>query len=334
MKDFSTRWVNLTSAKLGAQALACSDDFFAPMERMLHDQAPVFIEDKYDDNGKWMDGWESRRKRIAGHDWCIVKMARPGAIHGVEIDTAHFTGNYAPAASLEACFYEGDDSDLNNASDIQWTELISKTELDGNNYHQYEIEDNRIYTHLRLHIYPDGGIARLKVYGSPTVDWSRILPGELVDIAAALNGGVALACNNEHFGTMRNLLTPGRGVNMGDGWETRRRREPGNDWVVIALAHPGVIKTIDIDTAHFKGNYPDRCSIQGINTNQVNLDTIDSDSQSWPTLLPEVKLAADTEHVFKEEVIGIGPVSHIRLNIYPDGGISRLHLFAEILGQT
>ena len=174
----------------------------------------------------------------------------------------------------------------------------------------------------------------MKVYGSPTVDWSRILPGELVDIAAALNGGVALACNNEHFGTMRNLLTPGRGVNMGDGWETRRRREPGNDWVVIALAHPGVIKTIDIDTAHFKGNYPDRCSIQGINTNQVNLDTIDSDSQSWPTLLPEVKLAADTEHVFKEEVIGIGPVSHIRLNIYPDGGISRLHLFAEILGQT
>ena len=325
MNDFSTRWVNLTSARLGAIALACSDEFFAPMYRMLKDEPPVFIDGKYDDHGKWMDGWESRRKRGEGHDWCIVKMARPGVVHAVEIDTTHFTGNYPPAASLEACHYEGQQPD--NA--VKWQQLIPRTPLQGNSVYQQVVHNDHVYTHLRLHMYPDGGIARLRVYGTPFVDWTRVVKGQSVDIAAARNGGVALACNNEHFGKMNNLLLPGRGSNMGDGWETRRRREPGNDWVVIALARAGQITGIEIDTAHFKGNYPDRCSIQGGISPNINPETLEKDSESWPELLPQVNLHPDREHRFADELTDLGKVTHVRLNIYPDGGISRLRIFAK-----
>ena len=326
LDEFARRWVNLASAKLGATAISCSDDFFAAMGRMLNDQPPIFIDGKYDDNGKWMDGWESRRKRTPGHDWCIVKLAKPGVIHGIEIDTTHFTGNYPPAASIDVCSSE--DSEPNEATN--WKALIPQSVLDGDSQHQYAVNDADTYTHVRVNIYPDGGIARLRVYAEPKVNWDKIPQGELVDIAAALNGGVALACNNEHFGSMNNLLTPGRGLNMGDGWETRRRREPGNDWVVIALARAGKIKRIEIDTAHFKGNYPDRCSIQGAHLALANLNSIDADSQTWQELLPQVKLEANKEHEFADEIIGADSVTHIRLNIYPDGGVSRLRMFAAL----
>ena len=329
MTDFSKRWVNLASAKLGAAAIRCSDEFFAPMERMLHDQPPVFIEGKYDDHGKWMDGWETRRKRVAGHDWCVVKLAKAGVIHGIEIDTTHFTGNYPPAASVEACRIDGggepDDS-------TEWRTLIAQTELRGDNEHQFAIDDERAVTHVRLNLFPDGGVARLRVYAEPKVDWAQIAAGEQVDLAAALNGAVALCCNDEHFGSIRNLLTPGRGVNMGDGWETRRRREPGNDWVVIALAHPGVIQKIEVDTAYFKGNYPDRCSIQGaaLAAADASLEDLPQQSEKWGELLPQVKLQADSEHQFETQIADLGAITHVRLNIYPDGGVSRLRLFGVV----
>lgn len=323
---FTQNWVNLASEKLGAIAISCSDDFFADMQRMLNDQPAVFIDDKYDDNGKWMDGWESRRKRTEGYDWCIVKLAKPGVIHGIEIDTTHFTGNYPPAASIEACSAE----DSQPHEDTQWQTLVPQSELEGDSQHQYAVNDADTYTHVRVNIFPDGGIARLRVYAQPKVNWDKIPQGELVDLAAALNGGVALACNNEHFGSMGNILTLGRGVNMGDGWETRRRRQPGNDWVVVALAKAGKIKRIEVDTAHFKGNYPDRCSIQGVHLDRVNLKSIDADSQAWQELLPQVKLEANQEHEFADEIIDTDLVTHIRLNIYPDGGVSRLRVFAEL----
>ncbi len=323
--EFARHWVNLASAKLGATARGCSDDFFASMGRMLDDQPAVFIADKYDDNGKWMDGWESRRKRGSGHDWCVVKLARLGVIHGIEIDTAHFTGNHAPAASIDACTTE---HEPNEATD--WQEIVRQSELDGDSQHQYPVADSTAYTHVRINIYPDGGIARLRVYAQPKVNWGNLPQGELIDLAATLNGGRALACNNQHFGDMSNLLAPGRGINMGDGWETRRRREPGNDWVVIALARAGIVKRIEVDTAFFKGNYPDRCSVQGVHIEQMNLSTIENDSQAWRTLLPQVKLAADAKHEFVNQIIDSERVTHIRLNIYPDGGVSRLHVFATL----
>ena len=326
MTDFAKRWVNLASAKLGARAISCSDDFFAPMDRMLKDEAPVFIDGKYDEHGKWMDGWESRRKRIPGNDWCIVRLAKPGVIHGVEIDTAFFTGNYPPAASIDACHFDGDDP----GGEAHWVEIIPQSVLGGDSEHQYAVASDTVFTHVRVKIYPDGGIARLRVFAEPRVDWGKIADGERVDIAAALNGGVALACNNEHYGSIRYLLTPGRGENMGDGWETRRRREPGNDWVVIALVKAGAVKQVEVDTAHFKGNYPDSCSMLGANLDLVNLNTIETESESWEELLPRVKLEADKQHFFADELKDIGNITHIRINIFPDGGLSRIRVLAEV----
>ncbi len=325
--ELAKRWVNLASDKLGGVAAQCSDDFFAPMRRMLRDTPPVFIDGKYDDNGKWMDGWESRRKRIPGHDWCIVQLACAGVIHGVIIDTSHFTGNYPPGASLEACISTAPDEST------EWHELIAQCELGGDRVHVFAVDDARAFTHVRLNIHPDGGVARLRVYGAPQIDWQQRAADECINFAAALNGAVALTCNDEHFGSIRNLLAPGDGVNMGDGWETRRRRTPGHDWAIIALAHAGVIRRAEISTAHFKGNYPDRCSLQGacLADAQANaVDQLASVSEQWKMLLPEVKLRADHAHRFDAEIIDLGAITHVRLNIHPDGGVSRLRLFGTL----
>ncbi|MGI9316002.1 MAG: allantoicase [bacterium] len=324
--DFSQRWVNLASSKLGAAAIVCSDDFFAPMNRMLKEEPAVFIEDKYDDHGKWMDGWESRRKRTSGNDWCIVKLARAGVIHGIEVETTHFTGNYAPAASVEACFCDQEQP----SADSRWTEVLGQSALKGDASHSFNVSNTQVFTHVRLNIYPDGGIARLRIYAEPSVDWEKTGSDELIDLAAALNGGVALACNDQHYGHIRNLLAPDRGVNMGDGWETRRRREPGNDWVIIALAHPGIVKQIEIDTAHFKGNYPDRVDIRGALLEDKNATELAAQSEKWGILLPESKMNPDHIHLFDNTIVQHGPISHIRMNIYPDGGISRLRLYSQV----
>ncbi len=325
--DFAQHWVNLASSRLGAVAVDCSDDFFAPMRRMLQDKPPVWKEGKYDQHGKWMDGWESRRKRGPGNDWCIVRLARPGIIHGIVLETTYFTGNYAPAASLEACFLESGEPDNNT----KWVEILPRRELGGDSEYAFGIQHDVTFTHVRLTIYPDGGIARLRVYAEPKVDWAAIGAGEPVDLAAALNGGVSLICNDQHYGHIRNLLAPGRGKNMGDGWETRRRREPGYDWVIIALAHPGRIHRVEIDTAHFKGNYPDRCEIRAAMAGTVTIQSLPRQSEDWPTLLPQSKLEADQVHHFTNTVTDVGPVSHVRMNIFPDGGISRLRLFGSAI---
>ena len=324
--DFSLYWVNLASSKLGAKAIVCSDDFFAPMHRMLKEEPAIFIDDKYDDHGKWMDGWESRRKRTPGNDWCIVKLARPGTLHGIEIDTTHFTGNYAPAASIEACFC---DTDL-PPDQTDWTEIAGQSTLIGDAKHSFDVSDQQVFTHVRLNIYPDGGIARFRVFGEPKIEWENIDTTASVDLAASLNGGVALICNDQHYGHIRNLLAPGRGINMGDGWETRRRREPGNDWVIIALAHPGIIRKIEIDTAHFKGNYPDRADIRGASHEESSPQDLAVNSESWPLLLAESKLGPDQVHTFEDSILEHGPVTHVRMNIYPDGGVSRLRLYGQV----
>ncbi len=320
--DFTRRHVNLADARLGAQALLASDDFFAAKERMLNPAPAQFIPDKYDENGKWMDGWESRRKRVAGHDWCIVRLARPARVHGVDLDTSHFTGNYPPAASIDACLC----SDGDAGPDSDWSPLLRSVDLGGNRHHYFAIDDDRVLTHLRVNLYPDGGLARLRVYGTPEFDPTHTDADGLVDLASALNGGVAVAANNEHFGPAAALLLPGRGVNMGDGWETRRRREPGNDWCLIALARPGVIEAVEVDTCHFKGNYPDRCSLQAACVDGGTTTSLIAQAMFWPTLLPEQKLQMDRQHHYRAQLDDLGVVTHVRLNIFPDGGVSRLRL--------
>jgi allantoicase len=325
--DFTRRYANLADPRLGAEALEASDEFFAPKERMLNPEPAVFIPGKYDEHGKWMDGWETRRKRTTGYDWCIVKLARAGMIKGLDIDTSHFTGNFPPAASIEAAHVPAGAA-LDAAT--QWTEIVASTTLQGNSHHYVEVRDQGSYTHIRLNLYPDGGVARLRVYGQPRLDWGQASRTDPVDLAAMENGAHIVAANNQHFGAASNLLMPGRGADMGDGWETRRRREPGNDWAIIALARPGTIRKIEVDTAHFKGNYPDRCSLQAACVSGGTDSSLVTQAMFWPELLGEQKLTMDAQHVFEREIVSLGPVTHVRFNIIPDGGVSRLRLWGFV----
>jgi allantoicase len=273
-----------------------------------------------------MDGWETRRKRTTGYDWCIIKLARPGVIKGIDVDTSHFTGNFPPAASIEGAHV----ADGSPNQSTQWTEIVPSTTLQGNHHHYLEVKAEQPFTHLRVNIYPDGGIARLRVYGQPQLDWSNADRNQLVDLGAMENGAYMVGTNNQHFGLASTLLMPGRGVNMGDGWETRRRREPGNDWCIVALAQPGVIKKVEVDTAHFKGNFPDRCSLQAAYVKGGTDSSLVTQAMFWPVLLGEQKLQMDKQHFFESEVAALGPVTHVRFNIYPDGGVSRLRLFGTL----
>jgi len=317
--------VNLADARLGARALACSDDFFAPKERMLQPGPAVFIAGKYDDNGKWMDGWESRRRRGPGHDWCIVALGVAGHITGFDIDTRHFTGNFPPSASIDACPQGADPQ-----SDANWVCVLPAVALAGDRQQFFPAHGAQgVYSHVRLNIFPDGGVARLRVYGRPSPANVQRGPDGLVDLLALVNGGHPLAWNNAHFGACANLLLPGRGADMGEGWETRRRREPGHDWCLLALGIAGRVRRVEVDTAHFKGNYPDRCSLQATWAPDASAASIVAQSQFWSGLLPEVKLNADAIHIFESECIDLGAITHVRFNLHPDGGVSRLRLWGE-----
>jgi allantoicase len=314
-------WVQLEQPRLGTRVTFATDEFFAAKERIIDSAEPVFIDGKYDDHGKWMDGWESRRKRIEGHDYCVIRFGVPGVIRGFDIDTSHFTGNYPPQVSIEACR-----SDLETPEEA-WTEILAKTDIEGDAHHYISISDDTVWTHIRLHIYPDGGIARLRVYGQVQANFAGV--DGYVDLAAIENGGRAIDCSDEHYGSMHNLNVPGRGINMGDGWETARRRGPGNDWMILSLAQAGVIERAEVDTAHFKGNYPDRVALAAAKFDADELAT--PDSTQWQILLPESKLKMDQQHYF-EDLQPIGEVTHVRMSIYPDGGISRLRLFGRVGG--
>jgi allantoicase len=308
-----TKLIDLASEKLGGKAIQCTDDFFAGMENLVKPGRGIFIADKYTERGKWMDGWESRRKRTEGHDWCVVKLGASGIIKGFDVDTNHFLGNHPPHCSIEACYAEDDKLDS-----VKWTELLPKSDLNPGSQHFFEIGNDQKWSHVKLHIYPDGGVARLKVYGVVQKDWNTVGADELIDLAAATNGAKSIECNDMFFSHMDNLLMPDRGVNMGDGWETKRNRIPNNrDWVIINLATKGTIKKITVDTCHFKGNYPDSCLIEGRIT----------ENDEWKIILPQSKLQADYEHYFEKEIANNGPFTQVRLSIFPDGGISRLRLW-------
>ena len=331
--DF-TKMTNLAATRLGTEVISATDDFFADKARLIKPEAPIFVPDKYDDNGKWMDGWESRRKRVEGHDWAVVKLGRSGIISGFEVDTSHFTGNFPPFCSIEVA-----NSCSDTPNETEWQEVVVKSELQGDSQYYYAIESGEIWTHVRLHIYPDGGVARLRVYGQVFIDWDSFDRSQTIDLAALEHGGRAIYANDTHFGVPENLIAPGKGINMGDGWETRRRLEratdpdywtQAHDFAILELAHVGEVERIIIDTAFFKGNFPDCVSIQAANLNDLtNADVIEQ-SNDWPELLPIQKLVADSEHEFL--VDSASPITHIRLNIYPDGGVSRLRIFGKITG--
>lgn len=325
LPEFASRFANLAAADFGAQVLSCSDEWFAAAQRMLQSAPPVFIVGKFDDHGKWMDGWETRRKRFEGYDHAVVRLGLPGVIKGVDIDTSHFTGNFPPAASLDACSVEGDPDDQ-----TEWTTLVPAVALQGNSHRFVEIDSQQEWTHVRLNIYPDGGVARLRVYGLPKVDWHSRSAGELYETSALANGGRIVAVSNAHFGVPFRLNMPGRGVNMGDGWETARRRVPGNEWCIIELGCKTQVEKIEVDTAHFKGNYPDSVSIQAADVSFGTDESVVTQSMFWQELLSPNKTEMDKQHYFEAaDLNDIGPVTHVKLNLHPDGGVSRLRIWGK-----
>ena len=311
--------INLASARLGAQALKCSDDSFAEMSRLLQDHPAVWKENVYDDFGKWMDGWESKRRRSGGFDWCLIKLAVAGKINSFEIDTSYFTGNYPPGAQiLGATSAECPDE---NSAD--WIDLTGLLELGPDQKYPVACQQMDLaITHLKFNIYPDGGVARLRVYGQPEI---KINSKERMELSALVNGGRITAYSDAHYGDVEAVLTAGRGKDMGDGWETKRRREPGNEWIIIELGVPGEIDEIEIDTAHFKGNFPGGCTIQAAEMPALGDKAIVTQAMFWEEILSFQPLQADQIHRFKLDKTR--RVTHIKVNSIPDGGMSRIRTF-------
>ena len=317
---------NLADTRIGAKVIECSDDFFAEANRMLQFDAPIFVEDKFDDHGKWMDGWETRRKRHSGYDWAIIKLGVIGKIKTLDIDTTFFTGNYPASAAVEACYAPNDD-----LSTATWHSILKNNVLGPSQHHLLDIQDDQIFSHVRLNIFPDGGIARFRVYGEVQLQIKD--SNQTIDLLALENGGRVIAYSDAHFGHPRNLINPNRGINMGDGWETKRRRAPGFDWCVLALGQSGAIEKIEIDTAHFKGNYPAQVSIQAVYVKDATDPQLIPQSMFWPFLLEAQDMQMDHIHSYINEIISTEKISHIRVNMIPDGGISRIRLWGKIVND-
>ncbi len=321
---------DLVSEKVGGRALAASDEFFAEKENLLKPGRGIFIPDKFTENGKWMDGWESRRKRTAGHDWCLLQLGMPGVLRGVNVDTNHFVGNYPEFCSLEAASAEAS-ATVAQLESAKWTEIVPKQRLKGGSQNLFPVTSAERWTHLRLRIFPDGGVARFRAHGEVRPDWKKLgQSAEPVDLAALEHGGTVVGCNDNFFGPKDNLILPGRAATMGEGWETRRKRGPGHDWIIVRLGTPGSVKKIEVDTNHFKGNFPHSCSLEGasIAGNPAVEDIVRDPAVSWTEILPKVKLEAHARHYYEKELKPAPAVTHVRLNIYPDGGVSRLRVFA------
>ncbi|WAP69706.1 allantoicase [Jiella pelagia] len=270
-----------------------------------------------------MDGWESRRKRTPGHDHAIVRLGQRGTVAAIDVETSFFTGNYPPEAMIEAA------DTPEEPSEADWITIVSRSALKGDSHNLFAIDHARPVRWLKLHIFPDGGIARLRVYGTIEKDWGLVSPDETIDLAAMENGGTAVAWNDAHYGHPANMLAPGRAPVMADGWETARRRVAGNDWCVLKLGTAGRIERIAVDTNHFKGNFPDRFSLRaGRLGDEATLEAIDAASRTWPAIVEEAKLKAD--HVEKFAAAPLSePATHVRLDIFPDGGVSRLRLYGK-----
>jgi allantoicase len=335
MSDF-TELVDLAQERLGGAVIAANDEFFASKDNLLKAERPVFVEGKYTDRGKWMDGWETRRRRTPGHDFCVVRLGVAGVVRGVVVDTSFFKGNYPEACSIEACAVPGQpDPEQLLSPATPWTEILPRSPLQGDAENRFAIDAPTRVTHLRLSIHPDGGVARLRVFGDvcPAPRWlGRPGSASEVDLASVENGGMVVACNDMFFGSRHNLVMPGRARNMGDGWETKRSRRAGPDWVVVKLAAIGNLHRVEIDTNHFKGNYPEsaRLLVHHAAPGATTDDVAALPDSAWHEVLARTRLQPHTRHFYEREVHDHAPASHARFEIYPDGGVSRLRLWGMV----
>lgn len=315
---------DLAGRMLGGGVVDASDEFFGAADNLLTTEPPRFTPHSYGLKGQTYDGWETRRShsRESGYDYAIVRLGAPGIIRGVVVDTGYFVGNYPTHASVAACAAGGypDPAELRGAP---WTALVPCSPLQGDTCNEFQVDSRHRFTHVRLRIYPDGGVARLRVHGEVVPD-PALQPGRTWDLAAMELGAQVVDCSDMFYGAPGNLIAPGPARTMGEGWETSRRRDSGNDWVLLRLATPGRIRLAEFDTSHFKGNAPAAASLGGIDTTSREL----SDSGAWFELLPRTRLQPDTRHRFR--VYSPRTASHVRLDIFPDGGMARLRLYGKV----
>jgi len=320
---YKNNLIDLAAPVLGTKIIYKTDDFFASASRILNASSPIFKEGIFDKNGKWMDGWESRRRRTRGHDYLIIKLGKPGNIKKVDFDTSYFNGNQPTMVSLEGC-----NSKSNNIKNFKWKKIIGKIKTKANSHHIFNVKSKSIYTHVKLNIFPDGGIARIRLYGSISIN-NKLL-NKKINLTSILNGASVVACNNEHFGKTENILAPGKAKNMGDGWETRRRRGKGFDWVILNTISGKEIKDIEVSTHHFKWNYPSFCTVQAAYlSGKISAKKIVKQSNNWKLLLNKSYLSANKSHKFKNKLMKNNKVNYIKINIFPDGGISRFRMYGK-----
>lgn len=318
--------IDLASERIGGSVMAANDEFFAGRENLIRAAAPV-ERDEYVPTGKWMDGWETRRRREPGHDWCIIRLGLRGVVRSLVVDTSFFRGNYPESCLVEACDASGQ-PDVAELDRLPWWELLARSPLQGDHRNVFSLSADRPATHLRLRIYPDGGVARLRALGQVTPSWDLVdFTGELVDLLAVASGGRVLECSDMFFGDAQNMLMPGSAFNMSDGWETRRRRGPGHDWSIVELGANGRPLRVEIDTSHFKGNAPGAFALDACLVG-VSAEALRGDAPWWP-LIPRTRLLPHTRHQFQDELALAGPISHVRLRIEPDGGVARLRLWGR-----
>ena len=316
-----THLSDLASRALGSGVTAANDELFAQRENLISPWEPSFDPSDFGHKGKVYDGWETRRRREPGNDWAIVQLGAPGIVRGVVVDTAWFLGNYPPFISIEATAVDGYPSTTDLLA-APWTTLVSQAPCVGDAKNYYEVTDPHRWTHVRLSIYPDGGVARLRVHGEVVGD-PRFLEGT-IDLVAAENGGRLERTTDAFYSSPAQIIMPGRARNMGEGWENARRRGPGNDFAVFALGHPGIVRHLEIDTGYYVGNAPGWVRVAVADCADADLDTADA----WTDILPKAAVLPDTRHRFlaAREV----HATHVRLDVYPDGGLSRFRLWGEL----
>lgn len=330
--DF-TRLPDLASRALAGSVVYANDELFAERENLIKPGRAVFSTEDFGHKGKVYDGWETRRRREPGHDYAVVRLGVPGVVRGVCVDTAWFKGNYPPFASVEGASVDGypATSDLEAA---EWVTLVEKSDLAGDADNYFEVADDRRFTHVRLSIYPDGGVARFRVHGLPQPD-PRLLTGT-IDLAALEHGGDVVDCSNMFFSSPLQLLQPGRASTMGDGWENARRRDDGHDHVTVRLAARGQVRRVEIDTSYYVGNSAGWARLSGVDASGGGLGQVGDRGEAgdlgntagWEELIPRTRLQPDTRHFFR--VPSDTPVTHVRLDVYPDGGLARLRVHGEI----
>ena len=314
------RLPEMANRRVGGSVLWANDELFAERENLIKPGEAMYQPHTFGHKGQIYDGWETRRRRESGHDQVIIRLGLPGIIRGIIVDTLWFTGNFPPFASVDACAVD----DYPSPDEITgWETIVPRSPLRGNTLNEFDVSELRRYTHVRLTIYPDGGVARLRVHGFPFPD-PTFLDLNSFDLAALENGARITGCSNMFYSSPANLISPGFATSMGDGWETERRRDDGNDYVTVQLTARGVIRLAELDTSHFKGNAPGWAALSGCDTRVAEPD----EEGAWFELLPRVRLQPDTRHRFP--LPEANPTTHVRLDIYPDGGMARLRLHGAL----